>query len=610
MENRRPVSSSQAVRQNSNQGSTWLRWTLGVSLSSCVILLAGLALGQGLRTFPKIANLLATQLSSFNDVSYGLFIVILLFSAGLLAKAAWECSRPKPTLDCVLAARSMVTWTQRHPVSATLLMTYSVIIVANSSWFYKEIVTWFDDIQASQLLDNFSLRLSLINEVRGRNDFRFFPLSHQDLHILSWFTPFPKVWGIASSAELVITVLAGIKIIKKLRHWKTVAGITLITTLTYLFTTSTAYNYFQFIYSERILTLCLALFSLCYLHYQRTRHDNIALTTLLFALFGCFTKDTGILLFAIPALATLLLGSFGLHETYPHWRKTSKLEWMHAYRLELSILCLVLVFAAAFTWMSYIPGILAGDQRYDASLRFTVFEPDLRWLILMAYTLTRGVQITNHRDQACLLDTLNLGAITYSVVLFALIGFRSSSYMSLPIQWIATLDIVFIWCALVTPKLGSNWSRQNITLLGAGLSAGIIAVDHISPSNFYNQARDMHLTQRSWQATIQEALRLSRRNKEDGQEVNFIFSKSWFKHSEYLRSLPFDRLVYMDPDTRETRVIAGINKGQLYQPKRGDLFLNIDSGKKLVKYDINLNSFDLVYEFTPTISNGKIYRHR
>ena len=159
MEKRRPVSSSQAVRQNSNQGSTWLRWTLGVSLSSCVILLAGLALGQGLRTFSKTADLLATQLSSFNDVSYGLFIVILLFSAGLLAKAAWECSRPKPTLDCVLAARSMVTWTQRHPVSATLLMTYSVIIVANSSWFYKEIVTWFDDIQASQLLDNFSLRL-------------------------------------------------------------------------------------------------------------------------------------------------------------------------------------------------------------------------------------------------------------------------------------------------------------------------------------------------------------------------------------------------------------------------------------------------------------------
>jgi hypothetical protein len=601
---------TQAALQTSNQGTTWLRWNLGVSLTSGIFLLAGLVLGQGLRTFSETTNALNTHLSSFNDVSYGLFIAILLSSAGLLAKAAWNCSSPKPKLDCVVAVRSILTWTRCHPVSAVLLMAYSVMIVANSSWFYKEIVTWFDDIQASQLLDNFSLRSSLINEVRGRNDFRFFPLSHQDLHILSWFTPFPKIWGIASAIELVVTVLAAVKIMEKLRHWRTHAGITLITSLTYLFTTSSAYNYFQFIYSERILTLCLSLFSLCYLHYQRKQTDNIALTTLLFALFGCFTKDTGILLFTIPAVATILLGSFGLHENYPHWRQASRTEWLHAYRLELSILCLTLVFATAFTWMSYIPGILAGDQRYDASLGFTTFEPDLRWLILMLYTLTRGVQIIKRRDEACLLDTLNLGAIAYCMVLFALIGFQSSSYMNLPIQWIAVLDIVFIWCAWITPKLGNNWGRQNITLLGAGLSAGIIALDHLSPSNFYNQARDMHLTQRSWQATIQEAIKLSRQSKEIDQEVNFIFSKSWFKHSEYLRSLPFDRLIYIDPDTRETRVIEGINKGQIYQPKQGDFFLNIDSGKKLNKYGINLDAYDLIFEYTPSISTGKIYRHR
>ena len=62
-----------------------------------------------------------------------------------------------------------------------MLTIYALLMVSESSWFYKEIVSWFDDIHNGLLLDNFSPKPSFIGEAMGRNDFLFFPLSHQDL---------------------------------------------------------------------------------------------------------------------------------------------------------------------------------------------------------------------------------------------------------------------------------------------------------------------------------------------------------------------------------------------------------------------------------------------
>lgn len=609
MRNQAEPGESAMVTVDQQSLSNWLRWNAIASLSSGFLLVTGLILGAILRTRPNTASALAAHLGPFNDGTYAMFIVILLGSAGALLTSCWANWTPKPNLDCVLAAQRALKWARQHPISAALLVGYAAAMVAHSSWMHKEIVTWYDDIHADQLLNNFSLRWSFIGEVRGRNDFRFFPLSHQDLHILSWFTPFPKVWGLVSALELVVTLLAGVKIVKRLRHWRTTTGITLIATLIYLFTTSAAYNYFQFIYSERILTLCLALFALSYLHYQQTRADRLALAALFFALIGCFVKDTGILLFAIPALATVLLGSLGFQQNYPSWKSTPGATWLHAYRLELSLLSLCLFFLAAFTWMSYVPSILAGEQRYDASLRFAMFEPDLRMVIVLLFTMIRTNQILKRRNQSNLLDSLNLGAITYSMALFSLVGFKSSSYMTLPIQWVATLDILFIWCSTIAPRLLHRWKPQTITALGAGLGAGLITLDHINPENFYNKTRDIQITQNAWQATLQQTIQVARETKEKNQAVNLIFSKSWFKHSDYLRSLPFDRLIYNDPDTHDYRIIEGINKGQLYTPQKGDLFLNIDSGNKLKKYNIDLSTYKVIYEYDPSISYGKIYRH-
>lgn len=595
---------------SSTTAPAWRAWTQAVALSSAIALMVGLLVGQALRGLHQTANTLPFDLHTYNAIGHGAFITLWVTAIALLAIATWKSSSPKPQIDVIAIGRKIATWIKHHPITTILLTAYLVTMVANASWFYKEIVTWYDDIHTNQLLNNFSIRWSLISEVRGRNDFRFFPLSHQDLHILSWLTPYPKIWALANALELVITLLAGIKLVQCLQPKSTETGISLIACLIYLFTPSAAYNYFQFIYSERILTLSLALFGLTYAIYQRSRQDNHGLVTLLLALVGCFTKDIGILLFAIPAIFTLTFGSIGKHKHYPSWKEVSHQQWLQAYRLEIALCCLTLCFFAAFTWLSYIPGIMAGVDRYDAGLGFSLFVPDLRTVVVIGYSLTRLFKILRHQSKANLLDSLNAGALAYGAALFALVGFKSSSYMALPIQLVATLDILMMWCTWALPRLNRHWPNTNPVLLGAGFSAVIVGLEHTSPISFFNQVSDIRSTQLSWQTTLQETIRLAQATKEKGEPVNLIFSKSWFKHSEYLRSLPFDRLIYIDPDTRETRVIAGINKGAIYQPQRGDYFLNIDSGRKLKKYNINLSAYDLIYDFNPSLSQGKIYRHR
>jgi hypothetical protein len=94
--------------------------------------------------------------------------------------------------------------------------------------------------------------------------------------------------------------------------------------------------------------------------------------------------------------------------------------------------------------------------------------------------------------------------------------------------------------------------------------------------------------------------------------VNIIYSKSWFKHSDYLKTLPYHRLIYLDPDTHQARVIDGIGSdtGKPYTAQPGDFLLDLDSGHKLDKYKIDLSRYDVIYRFDPNVSNGRIFRHR
>lgn len=90
-----------------------------------------------------------------------------------------------------------------------------------------------------------------------------------------------------------------------------------------------------------------------------------------------------------------------------------------------------------------------------------------------------------------------------------------------------------------------------------------MAVEHRFAHHFQERFSSIRNTQRSWPATFDAARTLALETRRRGEPVNLIFSKSWFKHSDYLRSLPYDRLIYLDPDTRQARSSMASTGGSL-----------------------------------------------
>ena len=491
-----------------------------------------------------------------------------------------------------------------------MLTIYVVLMVQESSWFYKEILTWYDDIFSDHLLNNFRLREKFIGETMGRNDFRFFPLSHQDLHALSWLTPYIKVWSLASALELIATIILGCKLIERVNNNRTSASLILMGTLLFLFTSASAYNYFQFIYSERFLTFLLALYAYHYSVYIDSGQLRNGRLALLFALFIPFFKDTAVLLAVIPATTTIIAGSLGAIPGRPTWGSIKPSEWGKAYALEIAIVSLSLFFMASFALLSALPSLAADVPRYDAHLGFSVLSLDIRLVIFLGFIASRLWLIGRKQTNVTALDGLNLAALAYGFALYALVGLEGDNYMSLPIQFVAVLDILMIWESLVAPRLKQRMNSRQAQALALGATLLLLNIEDQQEATFRHRAGKISWKQRSWRTTYNEAKAITQQAKENGETVNLIYSKGWFKHSDQMKDLTYDRLVYYDIDTRSFTIKAGISKGESYTPQSGDYLVDIDTGKKLTEYGIDLSNYELLYQEDPSRQYARIFRHR
>ncbi|AII47863.1 hypothetical protein KR52_01630 [Synechococcus sp. KORDI-52] len=590
--------------------SVWLSTLSGIAL----IISAGLALwlqlgGSGFSTLPEPTR--ESLLSQYNAIAHGGFFAVLAVLAGLLmrsiAQANPQDAKPKPDKPWPLAITDFI---KQHPVVTIVLTIYVVLMVQESSWFYKEILTWYDDIFSDQLLNNFSLREKLINETMGRNDFRFFPLSHQDLHALSWLTPYIKVWSLVSALELIATIILGCKLIERVKNNGTSAGLMLMGTLLFLFTSASAYNYFQFIYSERFLTFLLALYAYHYSVYLDSGRLHNGRLALLFALFIPFFKDTAVLLAVIPAATTIVAGSLGAMPSRPAWGSTKPSKWMEAYALDIAIVSLALFFLASFAMLSGLPSLAADVPRYDEHLGFSVLALDIRLIIFLGFIASRLWLIGRKHANVTALDGLNLAALAYGFALYALVGLEGSNYMSLPIQFVAVLDILMIWESLIAPKLNHRMGSRQAQAVALGTTLLLLNIEDRQAATFRQRAQLISWKQRSWRTTLNEARAITERAKENGETVNLIYSKGWFKHSDQMKALSFDRLVYYDIDTRRYIVKAGIGKGEFYTPQPGDYLVDIDTGKKLTQFGIDLSNYDVLYQEDPNRQYARIFRHR
>ena len=563
----------------------------------------------------------AATLLHYNLASHGLWLgIVMALLVWLWRESCLKQDSPEQTKSVEpsqqSASRSGLIaqlWAQikMQPLACLVLAATSAFLIHEASWFYKEIIGWYDDIYANNLLNNFSLKANLISETLTRNDFRFYPLAFADLQIFSWFTPYVKVWMIFNAIELIATIALGVRIIKRTTQSPQAKELLLMFSLLFIATAPSAFSYMQFIYSERMLTLLFAIFLWNYIDYQTSRSTRAANTALGAALLGAFCKDTAIILFVVPAAAMLISGQLDRKAETPKLSAQNLKLWVNHYQFELRLLLLSLFFVTSFLYLTYLPSIFVGEQRYDADLTMVQFEPDGRLAILTAYICFRAAQIWLKGSNFTPLDAANVAALSYVGGLYWLVGYSSSNYMALPMHLVAVTDILVLWCIGPRPWLEHNLSNQALTAAGLFTTAALIYTELQFPGNAYSRVKDIMRTHRSWRATFNQSALVLREAKEKGNEVNVIISKSWFRRFNHLKRLHYDRLIYLNEDTHNYLIIDGKNKGNSYTPQPGDFFLDLDTGKRRIKeFGINIKHFEAIYKFSPDVSNGHIYIKR
>ena len=239
-----------------------LAWINGITISLSIV---GLGIwGWMLNNRDKLPALGtdASQrlLRQYQATTHDIFLIILALATIALIRLTLKFRRreasdtdqkPKNLLQTFLG------FTKEQPIALALFIAYTVAMVQGTTWLYPELVGWYSDVVSDQLLNNFEFHDGFISETMRRDDFRFFPLAHQDLHALSWFTPYVKVWMLVSAAQLITIVVLSTRIVQTLAGPPERPGLLLLMALMFLFVPATGWGFFQLIYCGRLLTFCL-----------------------------------------------------------------------------------------------------------------------------------------------------------------------------------------------------------------------------------------------------------------------------------------------------------------------------------------------------------------
>ena len=118
----------------------------------------------------------------------------------------------------------------------------------------------------------------------------------------------------------------------------------------------------------------------------------------------------------------------------------------------------------------------------------------------------------------------------------------------------------------------------------------------------------MKVNQESWVQTYDQLHTITKNTLQNGEEVNIIYSKSWFRNRGPLERLNFDRLIYLDLEADVSTVMEGVDKGFYYSPVKGNFLMNIDSGKYLATHHVDMTAYKEIYDYNPNENNGTIFR--
>lgn len=541
-------------------------------------------------------------LLGYQEITHNIWLIALALVIICLAQRIYV-NRKRETLRSEHQSKqpieSLLRFIKKNPISSALFIAYGVAMMSGITYLHKDMLGWYPELVKGHFLDNFSIRQSFVSETMRRTDYRFFPLAHQDLHILSWFTIHIKTWILVSVAELISIVLLSIKFLNDLTSSKLAKQSTiLLLTLLFLIHPSTGTAFFHVIYCERLLCLVFMLYITTYAFYRKTSHASYFYLTFLWALLGIYIKDIAVILFITPAASLWIADSI-----------TNQSKDKPNHRLEHWLCSLSLVFIASYIFLALIPSSFAGGSAYNNNAPGGLVL-DIRCYLFGAVALTRAGAILRRRLTFTILDSINITAFAYATALALTYAFDANSYLALPVQLIATINIGWAWMQLVEPKQRRH-HQQSVKIMAAAASASlIIGADHtLMDKTFAKTIAEQKFDQASTQATYEKLDRICKKVRESGANVHLIISQdSWLSSKRHLNRIHYRSLIEYEPVSKAFIVKDGANKGMRYTPAPGDLIANVDKNINVLNPILNGLETELIYRHNPSERSGMILR--
>ena len=551
-------------------------------------------------------------LRQYQGLTHDIWLILLLLAVGYLINRIYVSKKreahksdqtsPRPVESCL-------QFLHNNPVTTVLLIAYTVAMISGTTYLYKDMLGWYPDLVKGYFLDHFSVRESFIEATMRRTDYRFFPLAHQDLHILSWFSIHIKTWMLFSAAELIGIILLSVRFLNNLgkQPWARASTVLLITSLL-LIHPSTGTAFFQVIYCERLLCLAFMLYINAYLLHLKTRSNSTFYTTLLWALIGIYIKDIAILLFIIPPASIWTANTINMRPKAKHFSHFLP-SFSRDQPLEYWLCSLSLVFITSYIILALIPSSYASEGAYNANAAFNIVL-DLRFYLFALISTVRAISIAKKKTHFNLLDAINLSGFAYAFALAATYELNTSSYLALPFQLIATINIAWAWIAIAEKSSNQN-IKGSKKIVGAALaSAIVIGADHVTAKDtFINNISEQKFEQSYVQLTYEKLDEVSRTIRESGDNVNIIINtNSRLSAHRHLNRIPYTSLIEYIPNKEKFIVKDGAYKRSNYTPKVGDLIANLDKKISLIEPILKNLETDLIYQHNPSERTGVIRR--
>ena len=152
--------------------------------------------------------------------------------------------------------------------------------------------------------------------------------------------------------------------------------------------------------------------------------------------------------------------------------------------------------------------------------------------------------------------------------------------------------------------------RENsVGLIGSTACTLLIVSDFSQKENFFSTVHDVSQQQMIWKNTYNSTRRRLKNARSNGEEINLIFTDSWFTRKRHLDKLPFNRLVYLDPGKNTYIVQDGEGTGKAYTPQSGDFLINIDR-ENIDELVHDLDQYKKIYCAKKDSRAGTLYRRK